>query len=229
MILDRTKYMEKCLSILSTSQIAEIDHDSTAYIERKVQRTMRKIKNKLPSFVYSKIYLTRSLPGNFYGTAKLHKVSNKSTVEHLPLRPIISNIGTATYDLVKYLAQLLKPLSESQYTIKNSKTFTKRLKKMMITPENKMVSFNVISLFTNVPLDETIDIIIKCSYDKEEINTDIPKKTWELLYLCTKNAHFTLNNKTYLQFDGVAMGSPLGPVLANIFMVKRYVDTLFVS
>ena len=42
----------------------------------------------------------------------------------------------------------------------------------------------------------------------------------ELLYLCTKNAHFTLNIKTYLQVDGVAMSLPLGPVLANIFMVE---------
>ena len=90
---------------------------------------------------------------------------------------------------------------------------------MRIPPGYKMVSFDVVSLFTNVPLDERIDIIIKRIYDKKEINTDIPKKEMkELLYLCTKNAHFTLNNKTYLQVDGVAMGSPLGPVLANIFM-----------
>ena len=92
---------------------------------------------------------------------------------------------------------------------------------MTISPEFKMVSLDVVSLFTNVPLDETIDIIIKRIYDKKEINTDIPKKEMrELLYLCTKNAHFTLNNKTYLQVDGVAMGSPLGPVLANMFMVE---------
>ena len=90
---------------------------------------LRKIKNKLPSLVYSKIYPTGPSPGKFHGTAKLHKVSNNSTVEHLPLRPIIYNIGTATYDLAKYLPQLLKPLSESQYTIQNSKTFTKTLKK----------------------------------------------------------------------------------------------------
>ena len=220
-ILDRRKYMEKCLTILSTSKFAEINHDPTAYIEGKVQRTLRKIKSKLPSFVYSKIYPTGSSPGKFYGTAKQHKVPNNSTIEHLPLRPIISNIGTATYDLAKYLAQLLKLLSGSQYTIKNSKTFTKRLQKMRIPPGYKMVSFDVVSLFTNVLLDETIDIIIKRTYDKKEINTDIPKKEMrELLYLCTKNAHFTLNNKTYLQVDGVAMGSPLGPVLANIFMVE---------
>ena len=86
---------------------------------------------------------------------------------------------------------------------------------------SRKIRFDVLSLFTNVPLNETIYIIIKRIYDKKEINTDIPKKEMrELLYLCTKNAHFTLNNKTYFQVDGVAMGSPLGPVLANIFMVE---------
>ena len=113
----------------------------------------------------------------------------------------------------------MKPLNELQYTIKNDKTFTKKFKKMTIPPEYKMVSLDVVSLFINVPLDETIDTIIKRIYDKE-INTDIPKKEMsKLLYLCTKNAHLTLN-KTYLQLNGVSMGSPLGPVLANIFMVE---------
>ena len=103
-IWDRSKYLEKCLSILSTSQFAEIDHNPTAYIEGNVQRTLRKVKNKLSLFVYSKIYSTGPSSRKFYWTAKLNKVPNNGAVEHLPLRPIISNIGTATYDLTKYLA-----------------------------------------------------------------------------------------------------------------------------
>ena len=85
-----------------------------------------------------------------------------------------------------------------------------------------MVSFDVASLFTNVPLiKETIEVILKRIYINKEITTDIPKKEMkELLILCTKNVHFTFNNETYIQVDGVAMGSPLGPVLANIFMVE---------
>ena len=92
---------------------------------------------------------------------------------------------------------------------------------MTVPPEYKMVSFNVVPHFTKVFLDQTIDKKIKRFYDQKDINTDIPKKEMrELLYICTKNAHFTLNNKTYFQVDVVVMGSPPGPVLVNIFIVE---------
>ena len=100
-------------------------------------------------------------------------------VDHLQLRLTISNIGAATYDLTKYLAQQGKPFSDSQYTIKNGKLFTKKLKYMKIPPEYRIVSFDIISLFANAPLDdldETIEIISKRIYDNEEINTDILNK-----------------------------------------------------
>ena len=84
-----------------------------------------------------------------------------------------------------------------------------------------MVSFDVVPLFTIVPLEKTINIIIKGIFDKTEINTNKRKQEIkELLYLFPKNPPFTLNSKTYVQIDGVAMGFPLGPVLANIFMVE---------
>ena len=76
------------------------------------------------------------------------------------------------------------------------------------------------SLFRNVPLDYTINIILRRIYNDSELYTNISKKEIkELLLLCTKNAYFTFNNIIY-QCDGVPMGSPLGPVIVGIFMVE---------
>ena len=106
---------------------------------------------KLPSNIYLKIYPTGSAPGEFYGTAKIHKLSPNDTINELPLKPIVSNIGTATYHLSKYLAELSSPLSESEYTIKNTKHFVEIIKKEHIPNDHLLVSFDVKSLFTNVP------------------------------------------------------------------------------
>ena len=74
-----------------------------------------------------------------------------------------------------------------------------------------MMSFDVVSRFTNVLLEQTINIIIEIIYDKNEINTNIPKQEMkELLYFCTKNAHFTLNSKTYVHIYGVPAGHCFG-------------------
>ena len=84
-----------------------------------------------------------------------------------------------------------------------------------------MVSFDVKSHFTSVPLEYTIHIIIKRIFEDHEITTIFTKSEMKkLLTLCSKNVHFSVNNDIYTQIDGVAMGSPLGPVVANIFMVE---------
>ena len=83
-----------------------------------------------------------------------------------------------------------------------------------------MLSLDVVSLFANVPLEDTINTTLRRIYEKKEIATDIPKwEMRELLYICTKNVHFTFSNTICNQNDGVAMGSPLGPV-ANVFIVE---------
>ena len=135
--------------------------------------------------------------------------------------PIVSNIGTASYQLAKYLAKLLSPLSKSEYTVQSSTEFMEHIKTKTVPRVYHVVSFDVISLFTNVPLDATIDIILKLIYDNKEIITTINKREMKkLIKLCTKDVHFNFDGTTYVQKDGVAMDSPLAPVLAGIFMVE---------
>ena len=81
-----------------------------------------------------------------------------------------------------------------------------------------MCSFDVCSLFTNVSLNETIQICQDKLYalpDPPVIPRPVLKK---LLEFATKKSHFIFDGQYYDQIDGVALGSPLGPVLANIFM-----------
>ena len=149
-------------------------------------------------------------------------------MSNLLLRPIVSNIGTASYQLAKYLDQLLSPLTRSRYTVNSTKDLVVKIKNEKVPQNCNMVSFDVKSLFTSVPLEYTIDIIIKRIFEDHEITTIFTKSEMKkLLTLCTKNVHFSFNNDIYVQIDGVAMGSPLGPVTANIFMVE--LETTLVS
>jgi hypothetical protein len=95
-----------------------------------------------------------SRPGILYGLPKVHK-------PNFPLRPIISAIGTHAYKLAKFLVPLLRPFSTNSYTISDTFMFVKELRELQINTNNVvMASFDVKSLFTNIPLDETISIIV---------------------------------------------------------------------
>ena len=81
-----------------------------------------------------------------------------------------------------------------------------------------LVSYDVRSLFTNIPIEKTIDIAINLILNHNP-NRNITKKELKKLFLsATSQTHFIFNSKFYNQIDGVAMGSPLAPVFANIFM-----------
>ena len=96
-IMNRDKYMEKCLPILNTNQFVELNSDPTKTTKRKLQNVLRKIKSKFSPNEYKQFYPTGSSPRKFYGTAKIHKLSQGDQVEKIPIRPIISKIDTATY------------------------------------------------------------------------------------------------------------------------------------
>nr|VZI16343.1 unnamed protein product [Spirometra erinaceieuropaei] len=147
--------------------------------------------------------------------------------------------------IAKWLAEKLKPVQRqlAPRSYRDTFEFIDDIKDLNV---NGMVMFSldVSSLFTNVPVTETVGYLCDfLSTSQQEIG--IPVNTLkELLLRCTLNVQFLFDNQLYRQVDGVAMGSPLGPLLADVFMGKlekfqlseqinklkhygRYVDDIF--
>jgi hypothetical protein len=104
-----------------------------------------------------------------YGLPKVHK-------PNFQLRPIIAAIGTHSYKLAKFLVPLLRPFSINTFTINDTFTelLVKELCELKINTNVIMASFDIKSLFTNIPLDETINIIInKCFASAKHYNGNI--------------------------------------------------------
>ena len=82
-----------------------------------------------------------------------------------------------------------------------------------------ITKLNVDSLFPNTSLDVTINIIIEKLFSVNETVHNLNKGQLKyLLTLATKESYFLFDGKLYQQVEGAAMGSPLGPILANIFL-----------
>ena len=96
--MDKRKCTEKCMKIVNTKQFCKLQKDPIKTIEMKIQSAVRKIKNKLSAKEYLNIHPTGSSPGKFHGTVKKHKLTSTGTIDDLPIRQIISNIGTASYE-----------------------------------------------------------------------------------------------------------------------------------
>ena len=100
---------------------------------------------------------------------RLLKIHN-GLVDGLPnYRPIISQIGSPTYKIAKYLLDFISPITKNEYTLKDSFEFVSMIDKQ--DHNSFMCSFDIDSLFTNVPLEETIEIVIKNVFGrKRKIN-----------------------------------------------------------
>ena len=185
--------------------------------EVSLQRFLCKLKEKnfFNENEYDKLYPTGSAPAPIYGTPKMHIFSPGDSFPKL--RPIVSSIGTFNYNLARFLCDLLSPLVPTDYSCKDTFSFVSQIKNANLS-KKCLVSYNVTSLFTNIPLQETIDIAINLIFNHNP-NLSITKKELRKLFrFATSQTHFIFNSKFYNQIDGVVMGSPLAPVLANIFM-----------
>ena len=239
-ILDKKEYNEKINDILSdSSKFQKIRADPTDSLKKKVKKLISAANAEVDG-VHFKEIIGDYKPGYLYGNVKVHKNGN-------PLRPIISQVPTPTYEIAKQLNNLVAPYIPTNTTLKSTDDFITILR--CSQPRGILASLDVQSLFTNVPVTETVDIILKYVYENENLPAPRLPRTIlsQLLLLCTKEAPFlSPNGQLYKQIDGVAMGSPLGVLFANAYMCwieeqalaevrqqpfiyKRYIDDVYIE
>ena len=111
-------------------------------------------------------------------------------LNNLKLRPIIAQNGTYTYNAAQVIGDHLKPLiSHNDCIIKNTQDFPKMLKvQRPLAEDEEYVSYGVVSLFTNIPVHDTIDYIIKKIYVEKKLPNICTKLIFKrlLMTLVTK-------------------------------------------
>ena len=127
-------------------------------------------------------------------------------VIHFKVRPIVSSIDTFDYNLARFLCDLVSPLVLNDYSHKDTFSFVSQMKNGSLS-EKYFLSYDVTSLFTNIPLQKNTDIAINLIFNPNP-NLNIAKRELKKLFLfVTSQTHFIFNSKFYNQTDEVAMGS----------------------
>ena len=162
-------------------------------------------------------------PPKFYGLPKIHKTGT-------PFRAIVSCRGSITYGVAKQLAHIIKPLvGQSPRHLKNTQHFIQQLQGKKLEPGEVIISFDVKAFFTSVPVHLAIQIVKqRLQQDNtlpQRASMPIPQIT-SLLEFCLTNTYFLFQGKYYEQVQEAAMGSPICPLIANIFMEEFEVKAL---
>ncbi|XP_076061571.1 uncharacterized protein LOC143037323 [Oratosquilla oratoria] len=214
-ILDKEDYMNKLMNILGdTTKFKQITKNPTNDLKTRLNLLIRCNNNTASSPKISLIDGDYKL-GYAYGNVKTHK-------QGFPLRPIISQIPSVTYKLAKRLSELITPYISASCSLKSSEEFLDILRS---TPPSGIIgSMDVLSLFTHVPVDETIDMIYsRIYYDREAGDTPlaIPEDTLRCpLRACTKEAPFYGPDERRIFLHHPEL---LPPVYV------RYIDDVFIS
>ena len=187
-VMDKEDYIEKSEELLSKSTYKILPSDPTTRYKNKLIALLKSIKTEggIQENTYRRLYPTGASSPKYYGLPKVHKTG-------IPLRPIISCIGSVSYETAKELSKILKPLvGNTPYSVQNTQDFIHSIQDIKLQDDECMVSYDVEALFTSVPVKPAITIIQKkLEADKDlHLRTKMsPKQVISLLEFCLTSTY----------------------------------------
>lgn len=241
-ILDKPDYVNKVNNFLSSEDFSQINFNPIDKFMTKFKKTIKNTHDSIIFFNSNKFKLTpiNPLTPRLYGLPKIHKLN-------VPIRPVVSYCNSPCYKLSVWLNQLLLSLTnfKSPFAIKNSSQLAQTLNNQHVPNSAFLVSFDVTNLFPSIPANECSPLIKKLLLQTTDVPLIHVDNICTLVNLVLDQNFFIFDNKFYKQNSGLAMGSALSPLLAELFMsdleskiinnplfshiitIKRYVDDIF--
>jgi hypothetical protein len=219
-VLNTIDYEGECLDQLSDrSTYQTVSRDPTVAWENRTKVMVKSLHPTESDYTKFLIPVGSNCP-RFYGLPKIHKDKNKNN--RIPLRPVVAFINAPTYRAAKFTAGILNGLHvPSEHYTKNSTELRLELESKGLTDEALMVSFDVVSLYTSIPIDLAIQATVRMLTDKDanSLPGGITKEdVITLTTFCLNNSFFTFRGTYYKQVKGLAMGSPISSTIAEIVM-----------
>jgi uncharacterized protein YoxC len=235
-ILDKTDYEERMNTLITDSQYTKIKRSPLSKMVKDTTDIVKEVTSVFGRRFKWRLKVSNPQVPMLYGLPKIHKPGNK-------MRPILSNVNAPTSKLAKWVVKEVNELPPIQsLSVKNSFDFVEKIKEIYLEKDECMVSFDVVSLFPSVPVEEGIksleEHLIKHSLAPEKIKVIV-----DAAKLCMAQNIFQFRNKFYKIEKGTCMGNSLSPLIAECFMSSfemrlqeqgllprvwhRYVDDVF--
>ena len=214
-VADKVDYLEKMENLLNAQKFENMNLKNDGIFNFAINQ------EKLLDNIFKKVVASNSIfeetrrflkpvgtrPGIMYRLCKIHI---DILANCRPFRPILSAINTPTYRLAKFFVPVLESLTSNEYTVKDSLAFAEEIVEQ--DSQFFMGSLDVDSLFTDVSLEDTIDICTNTLFENtEKVEGSSKIESEELLSLTTKESYFIFNGKLYKE--------TVVPTLANASLV----------
>ena len=154
-VMNVADYDKKALDVIGKKLFERVSKDPTRKVEDGINKLTYGLfqAGKIKKPLYDELCAPSNPLPRFYGRAKVHKVG-------CPVRPVISAVGTATYNVSSHIAKILAPLvGKTKNTVKNSSDFVESIADIEIQDDETMISYDVEALYTSFPTDSVLEIV----------------------------------------------------------------------
>lgn len=212
-IMYKQDYNNKTLEFFKANNITEIKTDPTQKYQDTLKKLLKNCNFLLTTNEAQYCVVMNPQAPRLRSQPKIHK-------DGCPIRPIVNAINSPGYKLTKKLHDILKKnyTFENSFSIKNRSELINSINDLTIPNSAIFASFDIVNLYTNIPWRETLLIIQKNLIKNKKLSKAEIFELLTLLELILSHNYFSFNGKFYMQNNGLAMGSSLAGLLANIFI-----------